>query len=305
MTGPAESTGAAEPAEPGGASGSTPSAQPSERRTRGPGRFFGGSSRRRIGWLACGVAVGLVIFWFVALSHWAVGSKAEWFFGAAAFAAVAVALSQSTKIQRQANHDAREAAERLRRELCAAEARSASERAHARELHRVELDAQRKLHRIELDAQKELARIQRAHLLELQQRQAVAAVSRAVGAHTQMLATLWNQHAKILGIADRAGREQAIDVIMEQLGRVVQDVSAELGNAHMLIEDERLHEALDRVNAAAMKAVVVAEDVRVAVVDGHEPDSNPIPRVQDIMHQSSAQARGLAAELLQTGLDDN
>jgi hypothetical protein len=289
---------------------------------REPGWFVAIDRWRGIGELSLGFAIGIVIVWFFCFSHLVVRPNSDWVVGAGAFAAVAVVLWQANRIQRQAQEvqrqakdDAHEAAERLarelaaaqeglrrefaaaqeglRREFAAAEARSAGELAHARELHRVELDAQ-----------KELARIQRVHLLELQQKQALAEVSRAVSAHTHMLATLQNQGAKILAIQDRAERELAMDAIMEQLGRVVQDFLVELGNAHLLIEDDRVHEALDRVNAVALKAVGVAEDVRVAVVEGYEPDPNPIPPVQELMQTRAADARNLAAELLRTGNED-
>ena len=278
MIGPVKLTGTAEAAKRGALSNST---QPARH------------GSRAVGWLACGVATGLVILWVTVFSGWAVGTKAEWFSGAGVFAAVAVALWQTLNIQRQAKRDAAEAAERLRTALAAAEARSAQELAQARELHKVEMQAQR-----------ELARVQRTHLVEQQQKQAVIDVSRAVSAHTQMLATLWNQGAGILCIADREEREQAMNPIFEQIGQVVNDFSVELGNAHLLVVDDRLHAALNRVNEAVLMAIRVAEDVHGSVVDGRVPQPNPIPPVQRLMHQRAAEARHLAWDLLRAGLDD-
>jgi flagellar motor switch/type III secretory pathway protein FliN len=217
---------------------------------------------------------------------------AEWFAGAGAFGAVAVAMWQTLNIQRRAKQDAAEAAERLRKEIAATEERSARE-----------LALMQRLHRVEMQAQRELARAQRIHLLELQQKQAMVDVSRAVSAHTRMLATLWNQGASILGIEDRDEREQAMNPIFEQIGQVVYDFSVELANAHLLIKDDHLHEALDRVNEAVLMAIRVAEDVHVAVVEGRSPHPNPIPAVQQLMHNRVSEARRLAWDLLRTSLD--
>src|SRR5262249_44606112 len=155
-------------------------------------------------------------------------------------------------IQRQAVQNAAEAAERLRKELAAAENRSARELEQTRTLHQAqidarqaELDAQQILHRAETEAQYELARVERAHLLKRLQKQAMIEVSRAVSTHTQMLATLWNEAARVLRIEDRGERELAMNPIFEQIGQVVKDFSVELGNAHLLVEDTRLHHALN------------------------------------------------------------
>jgi hypothetical protein len=91
--------------------------------------------------------------------------------------------------------------------------------------------------------------------------------------------------------------------IFEQIGHVVNDFSVELDNAHLLVEDDRLHHALDRVNEAALMAIRVAEDVHVAVVEGHVTEPNSIPSVQRLMHTRAAEARRLAWDLLRTGLD--
>jgi hypothetical protein len=200
---------------------------------------------------------------------------------------------QTVYIQRKAKQDAAAAAGRLRMALASAEARSADELAHARELHRTEMKAQR-----------ELARMQRRHLLAQQQKQAMIDVSRAVSVHTHMLATLWNQGASILRIEDRDEREHAMNPIFEQIGQVVNDFSVELANAHQLIEDDRLHAALNRVNEAVLMALQVAEDVHVAVADGRAPQPNPVPPLQRLMHRRAAEARHLAWDLLRTSLDN-
>lgn len=292
MIGSPQPTGAAEPGEPDAPSDSS-SAQQSQPRRLGP-RWFAAKHRSfQMGWLACGFAAGLVIVWVVAFSGREAGSKAEWLSGAGVFGAVAVAMWQTIYIQRKANQDAAEAAGRLRMELAAAEARSVEELAHARELHRAEMKAQR-----------ELARMQRRYLLAQQQKQAVIDVSRAVSAHTHMLATLWNQGASILRIEDRDEREHAMNPIFEQIGQVVNDFSVELANAHLLVEDDRLHAALNRVNEAVLMALQVAEDVHVAVADGRALQPNPIPPLQRLMHRRAAEARHLAWDLLRTGLDN-
>jgi hypothetical protein len=93
-----------------------------------------GRNWRDIGWFSLGVGFGLVIDWFIFLSDWGAGSKAEWFSGSGAFAAVAVALWQTNKVERQAAEDVKQAAERLRREL-----------AQARHLHQIEMEGQREI----------------------------------------------------------------------------------------------------------------------------------------------------------------
>jgi hypothetical protein len=163
--------------------------------------------------------------------------------------------------------------------------------------------AQQELHRAGLAAQQELAAVERGHLVRQLQKQAMIEVSRAVSAHTRMLATLWDQGARILHNADRDEREKAMNPIFEQISQVVSDFSLELDNAHLLMEDDRLHDALDRINEAALMAIRVAEDVHVAVIDGLAPDSNPIPAVTQLMHTRAAEARRLAWDLLRSGLE--
>lgn len=291
MTRPAQSTHAAEPSEPGEASDPTEPIQLSGPGHRGRRWFAAIDGWRGIGWLICGGAIGLVIGGFIC-SRSDIGSRAEWFAGAGAFGAVAVAMWQMLNIQRRAKQDAAEAAQRLRKEIAAAEERSARE-----------LALMQRLHRAEMEAQRELARVDRIHLLEQQQKQAMIDVSRAVSAHTRMLATLWNQGASILRIEDRDERERALNPIFEQIGQIVNDFSAELANAHLLVKDDYLDEALDRVNEAVLMAIRVAEDVHVALVEGRVPHPNPIPPVQGLMHKRAAEARRLAWDLLRTSLD--
>jgi flagellar motor switch/type III secretory pathway protein FliN len=301
----AQSTRAAELQEPGQVRDSADPGQQRESGRRGPRRFATIGGWRVIGWLVCGVAGGLAIAWFIFLSPGEVGSKAEWFFGAVVFVSVLVGMWQIINIQRQARQDAAEAAERLRQQLAAAEERSARELAQTQTLHRAEMETQQKLHRAEMQAQSELARVERIHLLNQLQKQAMIEVSRAVGAHTQMLATVWNQGASILRIEDRDAREEAMKPIFEQISQVVNDFSVELGNAHLFIEDDRLHHTLNQVNEAAVMAIRVAEEVHDAVVEGRAPQPNPIPPVQRLMHARASEARRLAWDLLRIGLDDS
>jgi hypothetical protein len=268
---------------------------------------------RGVGWLACGAVGGLAIAWFILLGPGEAGSKADWFFGAAVLCTVLVVLWQTVNVQRQANQRAAHAEERLRIELAVAEQRSALERAAAEErsarelaltqkLHKAELESQQKSHRSEMDAHREQAELDRRHLLNQLQKQAVIEVSRAVSLHTQKLATLWNQGAAILGSKDRAEREKAMLPIFEQIGQVVNDFSVELANAHQIVEDSRLNQALEGVNEAVLMGIRVAQDVCDDVVDGRATEPNPIPAVQRLMYEKAAQARRLAWDLLRTGL---
>ncbi|MGX9788408.1 hypothetical protein [Mycobacterium sp. MMS18-G62] len=259
---------------------------------------------RGVGWFACGAAGLLAIAWFIFLSRGEIGSKAEWFFGAAVFCVVMVSMWQIVNIQRQANLHAAEAAERLRTELVAAEERAARELAMTQALHRVEMEAREKLYRAEVEAQRELACNERMHLINQLQKQAMIEVSRAVNGHTQMLANLWNEAARILRIEDRDSREQAMSPIFEQISRVVNDFSVEVSNANLLLEDDRLHRALNQVNEAALMAIRVAQELQDAVVEGRTPKQDSIRTVQRLMLTRAAEARRLAWELVRHGLDD-
>jgi hypothetical protein len=303
MTGPAQSatdTGLPEDQEV------SKCAEPTQSEPRRPSpRWFGAIGIwRAIGWLVAGAAGTLAIAWFILLSPGPMGSKAEWFFGAAVLCVVMASMWQIVGIQRRVRQDAADAADRLRNELAAAEERSARELALTQTLHRAEIEALQKLHRAEMDAQRQLAGIERIHQRNQLQKQAMIEVSRAVNEHTQMLARLWNQGASILRIEDRDERELAMNPIFERISQVVNDFSAEFTNAHLLIEDDRLHHALNRVNEAALMAVRVAEDVHVAVVDGRTPQFNTIQPVQRLMHTRAAEARHLAWDLLRNGLAD-
>jgi hypothetical protein len=291
------------------------------------------------------VAGAVAIGWFIFFSPGESGSKADWFFGSVVFCVVLVVMWQTLNIQRQATQiaaeaaerlrnelvaaeqNAAEAAERLRKELVAAEERSARELELTRTLHQTEMESRQNLHqtemesrqnlhqtemksrqnlhRAEMEAQWQVARVERTHLLKRLQKQAMIEVSRAVSAHTQMLAVLWNEAARVLRIEDRDEREAAMTPIFEQISQAVNDFSVELGNAHLLIEDNRVHQALNRVNDAAVMAVRVAEDIHIAVVEGHAPEPSPIPQVQRLMYARAAEARRLAWDLLRTGLNDN
>ena len=303
MTGLAQFPSATEDSEPDDLSASAKPVEPAAPIRQEPHRSAATQRWRGIGWFACGVAGSLAIAWFILLSHGEIGSKAEWFFGAAVFCVVLVAMWQTLNIQRQANLHAAEAAQRLRTELLAAEERAAREIALTQALHRVEMEAREKLYRAEVEAQRGLARNERMHLINQLQKQAMIEVSRAVNGHTHMLANLWNEGARILCIEDRDERERAMNPIFEQISRVVNDFSVEVSNANLLLEDDRLHRALDQVNEAAAMAIRVAQDVHDAVVEGRTPKQDSIRTVQRLMHTRAAEARRLAWELLRHGLD--
>lgn len=304
MTGLAQSTRVAEPSRRDVIDDTQPLVLPHPERPAPPRRAPLGRWRG-IGWLAGGLAGALAMAWFIFLSPGEIGTRAEWFFGAAIFCVVMVSMWQTITIQRQAIQNAEEAARRSRKEFSAAEARSARELALTRALHQAEMDAQQNLHRAEMAAQQELARVEHVRLRQQLEKQALIEVSRAVNAHTRMLATLWNEGASVLRIEDRDEREQAMNPIFEQISQVVNDFSVELSNAHLLVQDDRLHKALDLVNEAAVMAVRVAEEVHVAVLEGHAPQPNPIPPVQRLLHSRAAEARRLAWDLLRNGLDES
>jgi hypothetical protein len=307
MTGLAESTRAAEDSKRGEVSASAELIPAMAQVSQRPGRFAAIEGWRGIGWFACGVAGALAVGWFIFFSRGEVGSKADWFFGAVVFCVVMVTMWQTVTIQRRASQDAAEAAERLRMELAAADERSARELALIQSLHRVEMEAmeaKEKLYRTEVETQRELARVERINLVNQLQKQALIEVSRTVNGHTQILATLWNQAASILTTEDPDERELAMNPIFEQISQVVNDFSVEVSNAHLLIEDARVHRALDRINEAVLMGIRVAEEVHDAVIQGSAPQSNPVAPVQRLMQSRAAEARQLAWTLLRAGIDD-
>ena len=314
MTGLVESTVAGDQSERGEVRDATEPIPGTVPARRADGWFAAIDGWRGVGWLSCGAVGGLAIAWFILGAPGEVGPKADWFFGAAVFCAVLVILWQIVNIQRQAHQRAALAEERLRTELAAAEQRSALERAAAEErsarelastqkLHKAELESQQKSHRAELAAHHRQAEVERNHLRNQLQKQAVIEVSRAVSLHTQMLATLWNRGAGVLGSQDRAEREEAMLPIFEQIGQVVNDFSVELANAHQIVDDTRLNRALEGVNEAVLMGIRVAQDVCDDIVDGRTTQPNPIPSVQRTMYEKAAEARRLAWDLLRTGLD--
>jgi hypothetical protein len=326
MTGVVETTTAGDQSERGEVRETTdPRTEPVFAGAAGSGWFAAIDGWRGIGWLCCGAAGGSAIVWFILLGPGETGSRADWFFGAVVLCAVLAVMWQTVNAQRQANAMAAAAAARLRRELAGAQQRMAKERAMAEErwereraaaedrsarelaltqkLHTAEMDSERKAHRAEMDAQRQQAALERTHLLNQLQKQAVIEVSRAVGLHTQMLATLWNRGAGILGSADRDEREHAMSPIFEQIGQVVNDFSVELANAHQIVDDNRLNQALESVNEAVLMGIQVAQEVCDDIVGGRATEPNPIPGVQRLMHEKAAEARRLAWDLLRTGLD--
>jgi hypothetical protein len=304
MTGVVESTTADDQSERGEARETTdPRTEQVFARGSGGGWFAAIDGWRGIGWLCCGAAGGSAIVWFILLGPGETGSKADWFFGAVVLCAVLVVMWQTVNVQRQANARAAAAAERLRCELAAAHKRMAGELALTKKLHTAEMESERKAHSAELDAQRQQAALERTHLLNQLQKQAVIEVSRAVSLHTQMLATLWNRGAGILSSPDRDEREQAMLPIFEQIGQVVNDFSVELANAHQIVDDNRLNQALERVNEAVLMGIQVAQDVCDDIVEGRATEPNPIPGAQRLMYEKAAEARRLAWDLLRTGLD--
>jgi hypothetical protein len=236
--------------------------------------------------------------------RWDVGSKAEWFSGAGAFAAVAVALWQTRNLQRQAQDDIREAHERLRNELAAAEERSSRELEAAEQRSARELQNARELHQVELNAQRELARVQRVHLREQEFKLALIRVSKAINAYTHELATLTEQGSRAVDLREKQDREDALLAVSEKLGTLLVDVSLEIQGAHMLTRNDDLHGALDDVNAAMMFGPQAEVAFRNAVIaQGRLPQPNPIPFAQKRMQEVIGNARRLAGELLDTGWD--
>lgn len=219
------------------------------------------------------------------------GTVPESFAAVGTVAAVAVALWQSVVIRKQAQADGIVAANQFQTELAA-----------AAERHQIELDAAERRHQIELDHQRDLAREQRIHLAEQQQKVALAQISRAVDAHAHTLARLWNQGAKIREISDPAVRLEKLDVLSEECSLVAKSAVQEIVMAHMLVQHDELHDALDNVNRAIEQGIYAEMAVRQTIAAGRAPNPNPIPAVQALMSDRMAETWRLAAQLLVTGL---
>lgn len=173
--------------------------------------------------------------------------------GVASFGAVAVALWQSVVIRQQAKADAAEAAKRFGDELKAAKDRTIQEVQAAEQRTQKELDAANERHGIEMEQQREIARIQRIHLREQEFKLALIRVSRAATAYTHELATLVETGSRVVAMSQRQERADALRPVSKRLGALMDDLSVEIAGAHMLTNNDRLHDALDRVNAEAMR----------------------------------------------------
>ena len=211
------------------------------------------------------------------ITNW--GNVAEALGAAGTLLAVAVALWQSIVIRRQAQQEAKDAADRLERELKAADKR----------------------HKAELDAQREIARVQRLHQREQEFKLALIRVSRAASAYIHELATLVAETPRIVTLPTRQERDDALKPISKQLGALALDLSAEISGAHMLTNNDQLHDALDVVNDAALKGPRSEIDYRnSAVWEGQVPNQAPIFMVMDELPRVIGDARRLAGELLVT-----
>ena len=285
----------------------------------------------------CGLVAFALLVWSFVLEPWPVGATADWVVGLGTLSAVVVALWQSTVLRRLALDEATDAANRLRQDLTAAQQRmdqelnaaeqrmetelnaatdrmetelnAAKERMEtelsaARERLNTELEAAENRHRIELDHQRELARVQRVHLREQEFKLALIRVTRAVNAVTHMLATLTEEASRVVDIPDRQDREDALLAISEKLGILIQDVVVEVSGAHMLTQNDALHEALNQVLAAVMSTPIAEMAIRDVVIQrARMPQPNPVPRAQQAMQAAVGDARQMAGDLLVTGWD--
>jgi hypothetical protein len=306
MSGPTEHSEPTEPlvheaeiADDGASVPVQPAATPSAP-DRGPRGFAAIGRWRGIGWLSLGFGIGLIVDWFFLLSHLDAGPKSEWVSGVGALAAVAVALWQTYKLQRQAKADAVESARRLRQEL-----------ASARTLHKAEMRGQRELASSQAEAQQHLAHVQRMHLLEQQQKRALIELARAVYDYGFTFADLEEDVKDAWKNTDQRQRVEALRSIARDQGVACQKVALECDNTEMIVEDQQIlavvHGRLrDAVEAAQLKA----EQVRTAAQEGLLYDATArngafgqLHNVQATMYRAIGEAQRLARELLRTGYD--
>jgi hypothetical protein len=225
------------------------------------------------------------------------GSVSDAFAACGTILAVVVALRQASAARKQADEDARDAAERLERELAAAEER-----------HQDQLREQREVATLEVENQVQLARVQRLHIREQDFKNALIRITRAAGAYTHELATLLELGRRVIKMpADQRG--DALHDVNKQLGRYVQDFSIEIAGAHMLTQDDEIHEALNRVNAALLLGPQAEIPFRNVAIDGASRERDvtnaaaPIFMAMDAIQTRLGEARQLAGDKLITGWD--
>ncbi|MEE2851449.1 MAG: hypothetical protein VX424_02210 [Actinomycetota bacterium] len=221
------------------------------------------------------------------------GNVAEAFGAAGTLLAVVVALWQSLVIRRQAEQARIDAAEQFEGELKS-----------ARDLHAAEMKAADDRHKAELDAQREIARVQRLSLREQEFKLALIRVSRAANAYAHELATLVAETPRILSGTSRQDRDDALKPISKQLAVLASDLTAEISGAHLLTNNNQLHNALDRVTAAALNGPKAESDFRnTTVMAGQQPNETPIFMVMAELQRVIGDTRRLAGALLVTGMD--
>jgi hypothetical protein len=240
-------------------------------------------TRREVGWVSVGLLVGAFFAWLLVFSGWETGSKADWFAGIGSFAAVAVALWQSVVIRRQTDAAAAVAADQFKRELAAAEARSAAE----------------------LNAQKQLARVERIHRHEQELKSVLVEVARAVSHYGIVIASFWMEAVDISKLPTRQEREIAFRPISRTLGEAVSSIAIECDTAELLIEHRELGEAVAELRVAVEAVVWATDDMRQRVELDNWPNMAPVHAAQARMVDQATETRRLAWELLRTGVDEH
>lgn len=245
------------------------------------------------------------------ITNW--GNVPEAFAAVGTLLAVVVALWQSTVIRRQAEQDATEAAGRFTRELDAARELHDEEMTAAKDRHDAELEAQRVLHaeqmqaadarhETEVAAQREIALTQRRYQREQEFKLALNRISRAASAYTYELATLIEETPRIVTLSTRQERVDAFRPVSKKLGALVHDLANEIQGAHLLTNNDRLHNALNRIAATAENGPRSEIAYRnEATYQAQVPNQVPIFQLMDRLPRVITDASRLAAELLTTG----
>lgn len=245
------------------------------------------------------------------ITNW--GNVPEAFAAVGTLLAVVVALWQSTVIRRQAERDATQAADRFTKELDAARELHDEEMAAAKDRHDAELEAQRVLHAeqmqaadarhaAELEAQREIALTQRRYQREQEFKLALNRISRAASAYTYELATLIEETPRIVALSSRQERVDALRPISKKLGALVHDLGNEIQGAHLLTDNDHLHDALDRINITAQNGPISEIAYRnEATYQGQVPSQVPFFQLMDQLPGAITDASRLAAQLLTTG----
>lgn len=109
---------------------------------------------------------------------------------------------------------------------------------------------------------------------------------------------------RIIGLESRQERDDAIKPIAKRMNIVAQDLALEIAGAHMLTNNDDLHDALDAITAVATEAPIKANEYENTVIwTAQTPNAVPIYLAMNAIQEATGKARRLAGTILITGWD--